>query len=314
MEPELKKITPELLSGQIDDYFTSKIKNYRQSGNRASNLGACTRYLVYKRTQPEMEALHDLGLQKIFDEGNAQEKYIKLLFMDIGYNVTKGQREIDHHPDFKAANITGSTDLELSREGFKPVLIEVKSMSPNIFPYILTIEDLDKYPWTRKYYAQMQLYLHGTGLKVCLLFIKCKSTNKHRVLEVNYDPAEIERLIEKAIDIEIHIANKTIPGRTVKTDECNICNFNHICLPDQHFSGTELLDEFEDIQDMLSEMEKLKPSCKEYDKLNERKKLYCKLLKPDVDRVLMPKFELYKSGRGWKFRSRENVKKSNEQN
>jgi CRISPR/Cas system-associated exonuclease Cas4 (RecB family) len=310
METELKEITPEHLLNQIENHYQSKIKNYKQSHNRASNLGACQRALVYKRTQPENESLHDSGLQRIFDEGNYQEKAVIQLFMNLGYDVTKNQREIDHHPDFKAANITGHTDLEISMDGFESVLIEAKSMSPNIFPYVNEIKDLDSYFWTRKYYTQIQLYMHGTGFKKCFLYIKCKSTAKEKILQIDYDPDHVKKIIKKAKEIERHIKKKTLPGRTTHTDECEKCNFKHICCPDMHFTGVELLQEYDDIQDTLEEMESLKEYTKKYDKLNDRKKFFCKQLKPDVEKVFMPKFELYKSGRGWKFRRLEDANKN----
>ena len=54
-----------------------KIKGYPVNSNRASDLGVpCVRYHVLNRTRWQEKALHDVGLQFVFDMGNEIEEIV----------------------------------------------------------------------------------------------------------------------------------------------------------------------------------------------------------------------------------------------
>jgi CRISPR/Cas system-associated exonuclease Cas4 (RecB family) len=287
----MKPITAEELKQDLDTFYNSRIRESGQNSNRASNMGACARYIVYNRTKSNLQTLPDIGLQRIFEEGNYQEENVITTLRSAGFRVYRNQRTIDKE-DLKAVNITGRTDLEIEKPGFEPALLEVKSMSPNLFDSINSLADLEKKSWHRRYIPQIQLYMYGTGYKQAILFIKCKSTNQEKLFDVNLDTKAIVKLIKKAKMINDHIEKGTLPPRTKLTDECEKCSYKHICCPDMHFTGVQLLEEYEEIQDILEAWFELKESKKRYDELDNKKNFYFKQLKEDTEKVLFPGFEV----------------------
>ena len=130
--------------------ISDKSKNYACNSLWASEAAHdCTRYLVYQQCNWEeaKETAEDLLL--IFNEGNNQEDR---LLLDLQINIK-----------IAAANITGKLDCvaqledENGKGAFLPV--EIKSMSDTVYNSVNTVEDFQKYAWTRKYYGQMQIYL-----------------------------------------------------------------------------------------------------------------------------------------------------------
>jgi len=75
----------------IEKIYESKgreIKQYPVHSNRASDLGIpCLRYHVLNRTRWQERALHDVGLQMIFDLGNDIEQIVLRELSEAGVTV-----------------------------------------------------------------------------------------------------------------------------------------------------------------------------------------------------------------------------------
>lgn len=290
MNPELKEITPETLKADHDAHFEAeRMKRKDMKSNRASAMGACMRYIVYARTQPELQQRPDIGLQRVFEEGNIQEEAIITLFRNMGYKVTKQQYVIDDHPELKAAGITGHTDLIVEKHGYKPALLEAKSMSPNIFPKINSIEDFNLFPWTKKYPAQLQLYMYGTKFTRSIFYLKNKQDGGYEFLEMKLDLKYVGHLINKAHLINHHIKEGTLPKREYDYDDCDRCWFNHVCLPDQHFTGVEWCTDT-NLYNILKNREEEKPAYKRYNMYNEQVRAILRTMKGEI--VVLPGFQV----------------------
>lgn len=291
MKPaELKLITPELLQKEHDEYFEAEArKQWAMKSNRASAMGSCMRYIVYARTRPEDAQPTDVGLQRIFQEGHIQEKAVISQLGELGFDVTKHQYSIDHHKDLKAANITGHIDLTIERPGYQQALVEAKSMSPNIYPTIKTIENFNLKPWLKKYPAQGQLYMYGTGHTRMIFYLKNKTSGEYRFLEMKLDLKYIDHLIHKAYLINTHIKEETLPKREYDYDDCEQCDYNHICLPDQYFTGVEFCLNL-GLYELLKNREEEKPAYKRYNMYHEQAKAILRLMKGEI--IILPGFQV----------------------
>lgn len=291
MKPaELKLITPEVIQSELDDHYEEKRnKRHDMKSNRASSLGACMRYIVYARTRPEDQQRPERKLQQIFEEGNTHEEAVITLFRNMGYKVTRQQYIIDDHPDLKKAGITGSCDLVIEKHGYSRALVEAKSASPNIYPKIKTIEDFNLYPWMKKYKAQSQLYMYGTGHNRMMFCIKNKQDGDLLFLEMELDLKYVDHLINKAYFINTHIKEETLPKREYDYDDCERCWYNHICLPDQHFTGVEWCFDV-NLYNILKNREEEAPGFKRYKMFHEQAKAILRKMKGE--KVIIPGFHI----------------------
>ena len=119
----------------------------------------CMRYLVYQQCNWDEGKQSPDELQLVFQEGENQEVQIIKDLINAGVEVKDKQIGIK----IKSANISGKLDCiaicknNQGQESFLPV--EIKSMSDIVYNSVNTVADFLKYPWTRKYYGQIQCYL-----------------------------------------------------------------------------------------------------------------------------------------------------------
>jgi len=253
---------------QIDAYKASKLKIYPCHSNRASALGdECERKLTYMRTSWDKQLMPDTDLQYIFDEGNNQEKMLMNDLRESGIEITEQQRPFNW-PEYQ---ISGMIDGNISNETGKYPL-EIKSMSPYIWQSINSAEDLKKYPWTKKYVAQMVLYLLMGNCEMGIFLFKNKSTGKIKQLNINlHDYLDLgESLLQRAKRINEHIKIGTYPDKINVFKACSDCPFRHLCLPEiLSNGGIEFIDNAE-LEKNLTHREKLQEEAKEYKNLDEQ--------------------------------------------
>lgn len=246
----------------------AKIKQYPVNANRASELGhECLRYLVLNRTRWQEKALHDARLQMIFDMGRAVEDMVFQDLKEAGFTIVEQQRPFS----WAKYQITGSIDFKLSIDG-KVYPTEVKSAAPHPFASINSIQDMlkHKYPYMRKYPAQLTLYLLMDGKEEGLFLFKNKSTGEYKEIWMDLDYDFAESLVKKAELINQHVAEGTLPEHMeYNEDICQDCPFAHICLPDRIGKEVEVTEDGE-LLGLITRYMELKPGAKEYDEVNDR--------------------------------------------
>jgi len=215
----------------------TKIKRYPCKVNRASSIGyfvpeleGCLRRGVYERTHWEQKQLHDAAVQLIFEEGHNQERQVLRDLSDAGVDVIEQQGAFEW-ADYQ---ITGHIDGVVIVDG-KPVPIEIKSMHPNIFTQVHTLEDFKKKPWTRAYLAQIQIYMLSKNVDKAIFILKNKSTGEIRQIVVDLDYELAECCLKTAEAINKHLEAKTLPDRVKDIEKCKQCPFNLVCLPQMSF-------------------------------------------------------------------------------
>lgn len=167
---EVIKPAPEFLAREVDypdiaekirkKIISERSKNIACNSVWASECGHdCMRYLVYQQCDWDKAKPVEDRLLFVFNEGNLQEDQLLLELQKAGIKV----KDLQIHISIAEANITGKLDCVVMEEDSNGQLAylpcEIKSMSPNVFDAVNTVEDFSKYSWTRKYYAQIQCYL-----------------------------------------------------------------------------------------------------------------------------------------------------------
>jgi len=224
----------------------------------------CLRRLVYERTSWQAKALHDVGLQYIFDLGKEQEKIVLDDLREAGLDVVEQQRPFD----WTQYEISGRVDCKISVNG-STIPVEIKGLSPWIWESLNSVADMfaAKQVWARKMPAQLTLYLLMDNKEEGLFLFKNKVTGRLKQIPMYIDYLYGEELIRKAETINKHMAKDTLPDRTTEQALCEDCSFAHICLPEINREASLLIDE--EIEGMLDQRGKLKEAVAEYEELDK---------------------------------------------
>jgi len=260
------------LVAALDEQTARRIKAWPHPSNRASEAGhPCKRFLVLARLAPEKKTLHDIGLQRIFDEGNLQEEAVLRELQGAGVTIVEQQRPFTW-PKFE---LSGRIDAKIANNGGY-IPLEVKSCSPHIFPSIkeTSPEDMVKsrYLWVRKYPAQILLYELMDGNEPGYMLFKNKTTGEKcqkifRLSDVNLLYAE--SVLQKLEEVNDYVHRGEVPPLE-PCEECRGCGFEKtVCFPGRDYGpGYDFLND-QELLDKLLRREELQPAAKEYKGLDE---------------------------------------------
>jgi len=268
MNPLLIPDLPAALDAETERH----IKIWPHPRNRASEAGhPCERFLVLARVKNDLRSAPDLGLQRIFDEGNLHEDALIRDIQAAGLRVTEQQRAYE----WAQFELTGRIDGKLAVDGVY-IPLEIKSCSPNVFEGLreLKAEDMvhSKYPWIRKYPAQILLYMLMEGVDCGLMIFKNKSTGEklQKIFTLNGPALEYVELILKKLErVNAHIKGGTEPPAALIND-CKGCAFaKTACFPGQDYGpGIDILED-PDLAAKLSRRGELEAAAKEFETLDK---------------------------------------------
>jgi hypothetical protein len=108
----------------------------------------------------------------------------------------------------------------------------------------------------------------ATGTKTSLLIFVNKSTGEDRQIEISFDEAYYNALIEKADRVNAHIKAGTFPDRVEYGEDCEKCPFKTICNPEITFSGAEVIFDAE-LEAEFTRRAEIKAIADEYKELDE---------------------------------------------
>jgi hypothetical protein len=171
-------------------------------------------------------------VQQSAEEGNWHEIRVKQELRGEGYVVYSDQDELKLvQPTY---DLIGHIDGKVEDLNGNILLLEVKSMSQ--FQY-------DK--WMRggftafpQYAAQLACYFAGTNLDTCLYVVKNRNNGQRDTLHITKDSNalfDLEPILAK-LDIveEFALTGELCEAEyIVGNDECNFCEYKHLCLPER---------------------------------------------------------------------------------
>jgi len=264
---------------KLDQETEKKIRQSPRNSNRSSELGwweVCPRYLVLIRTDLDKLPLHDLSLQRIFDEGTRQERLVRAELEEAGIEVHNVQRD----EKWVHLNISGHIDGTISVDG-KNLILEIKSCSPNVFRTIKefkTAEDLrgSKYFWIRGYYAQMQGYHLLFNKEDGVILFKNKSTGEKHQIESHIDYEYCEKMCQVIEEVNDRV-ERNDPWPAKECEDCNRCGFAQtVCFPGKDYGeGYEFYSD-DELEIKLNRREEIKAIAKEYERIDKEVKSHFK--------------------------------------
>lgn len=191
----------------------------------------------------------DEYVQARMNAGSERETVIIRELMGLGYEWVHGQQKFED----KKLGVVGKIEGRLKKDGWI-VPVEIKTMNPNMWGRINTVEDLFDKWWTKKYFYQVQTYLWGNNEPVMLLLLDdCLGHWKIIPVPLDYDRAElmaqqyerVEAAVQSGVDPE------PIP---YDAEICGGCNFKHVCPVPVSF-GDGLRPLGPDVADLITTVE-----------------------------------------------------------
>lgn len=256
---------------KLDEETAKRIKQFPHPNNRASEAGhPCVGFLVRSRLCPELKELHDVGLQRIFDEGRLHEQAIIRELEDAGFVLVEQQRPFEW-PKFKLA---GHIDAKIKLNGYL-IPLEIKSCSPGVFRQIKDIEPMamltSRYSWVRKYPAQILLYMIMDGKEEGIIIFKNKATGEKVQKNFNLNEAlEYVESILKKLEIVNDCVDKQFIPPVEMCEDCKDCGFQKTsCFPGCDYGpGFAFLSDKE-LEEKLEKRESLRGAYLEYGHLDK---------------------------------------------
>ena len=252
----------------LDRATEARIKQLPHPNNRASEAGhPCKRFLVAVRIRPEKYELHDIRLQRIFDEGHVQEKAVMADLIESGFEIVEQQRPYE----WRKFQLSGHIDGKINVNG-RLVPIEIKSCSDSMFKHIKGLQPADfltsKFHWIRKYPAQIQLYMIMDNEEDAIFIFKNKQTGEKLQKDFALDYSYTEEILKKLEDVNDFVKKDALPPVEM-TEECKVCGFQKtLCFSDQDYGPGFAFYSDERVLEMLNRWWELRPGHLEYANLD----------------------------------------------
>lgn len=271
----------ELLKREIEKREESRLESkktqYQSKNCIASNLGECLRERYHSIVDWKSKPIADNWLQARFEEGNEQERRILIKLLTNNFEVVEGQNRFEIKDRNGRVIITGRIEGKIKFD-YKYYPFEIKSMNPNIYDGINTLEDFQKYGHTAKYPRQLQAYLFSQELESGF-FILTDCLGHFKIIIVKLDYHLMEKEMQNCT-IVMDAVNKKEPlpfhKDTAVCRKCWACKT--VCFPPLEFGeGVEIIEDEEFLID-LKRRQELIETAKEFEKLDkaikERAKSY----------------------------------------
>jgi len=231
----------EKIREKWSERIRSKIRTDAHPTNRASMLGdVCLRRLVLWRTSGHLAAPPSETLQSIFELGNMVEASVRRTLSEVGIELIESQRGFPAN----AYGITGHIDGIVEHDGRRYVA-EIKSLNGTDWQRIDTAADIQHAvkSWLRKWYGQMQVYILLSDVPAGVFLLFNKATGELKVVEVEADYDEGQRLLDRAEAVNGHVKAGTLPAFIQDAAECRRCAFfGRACDPPvEHGEGAVLI-------------------------------------------------------------------------
>lgn len=264
----------------INHILDKKKKPRPISSNHCSSLDdPCLRRLYYRRTAWEKATPVDTGLAGIWATGNKLEPVIETIIQEVGMASTPRWRIIAKQVETRDTlldehNITGTIDgllqVEIDEVWTTLGVIDIKTMSPNVFPNINCYADLQRYSWTRKYPGQLQLYSLAHNYEHCfILFVNKQNLYNMKLIDFPVDMEYCDNLLNKARAVNLAVKTETAPDQINHPDQCTDCQFAALCCPSYSTGGAisiEVCEELETVLDKLDEFDDTRKDIKDLEK------------------------------------------------
>lgn len=251
-----------------------RTSSYPRTNSILSDIGECDRQMVYAVTNWQDKKEISPELKARFEIGNVQEREVVNELRQMGYDLILQQEPVEIKNNKGEVIGRGKVDGHFKYHGIK-IPVEIKSMHPQVFDNIDSLDDFKKKPYLRKYLRQMAMYLYGNNVEEGL-FLLTNCLGLWKVFVVTLDFGEGEQILQRLERVHAHLKAKTLPDRIEYRDEiCGKCDFAHICLPDVMRKELNVLND-EDLLANLQLREATRDAYSEYSRVDKKVKDFLK--------------------------------------
>lgn len=246
--------------------WARKSRVYPCHVNRASEAGhPCARYLTYCRTHWQVRKPPEAKLQAIFDGGNRIEEQAAQELKDAGFEIREQQVPMED----KSLELTGHLDFMLGVDDVA-YPTEVKGLVHHEWDRIKTVPDMfrAKRIWTRKYPAQLLLYLWMKGIPEGIFYLKSKLTFEGKAIMCHWEDHVdyLDGVLGRLRLVNEHIKAGTTPEpMDYDPAACDECPFLALCGPERKMGADLTFETNDTLIALLARREELKPMSKEYE-------------------------------------------------
>ena len=260
---------------------------YPRNNPTASGLSECARDMVLSILFWQQVPAFEPYVKARLEEGSRQENYVLQELIGLGFVITE-----NNPPPFelfgknKQLIMRGRIDGKIEWKG-KKLPFEIKSLDPNVFEGINTIEDFYSKFWMKRYVLQMMSYLFANNEQDGL-FIIVDMKGHWKVIEITLDMGIMEgilQLCERVVDSvakcrdiananvgrELQAIEKALPPFHNDLSVCRRCKINKIlCFPPMDFGpGAQIVDDIE-LEGNLARRTELADLVKEFDIIDKQ--------------------------------------------
>ena len=261
-------MTVEQMNAKLFKAKADKITIYPCNNLRASNLGhPCERYLYLLIKHWEDQKPHDVGLQNIFDLGNALEEHTINNIKEAGFEVVTPTVR-SWKVEVKGGIITGREDVRIKDENGELIPVEIKGISPFEFDKLNSVDDFlkSKKAYIQGYPAQLFIYMLKFGKEIGYFALTNKLTGETKFVEVRLDYDYGEKMLSKAERIYAALASETPPDACDDISLCENCSLAHICGQCRRVPADIDIDE--ELDELINRKQELAEAKKEYEKVD----------------------------------------------
>lgn len=277
------------ISSGISTVLESKKKVFPSHVNRISSLDdPCLRKLYYMRSAWDKAKPIDDGLQGVFETGNLLEPVIERIVSEVGHASTPKWRIVGAQTPtndalLKKYQISGTIDGFLQEQDETGIwvtlgVVDIKTMSANVYRQIDGYDDLNRYPWTAKYRGQVMMYALAHGLEGCyLLLVNKQNLYDMKIIGFDLDMAYCERLLTKAEAVNDSIEDGEPPAKINDPSLCQSCPWYSFCAPELTMPGNLMVSDNSVLEEILERLDDLGETAKEISSLErDRDKILIK--------------------------------------
>ena len=264
--PVVESLKAEL-EKRREKFLSDKTGAYPRKNPILSDIGDCDRQIAYGVTNWKDKPLPSPDLQARFEAGKDAERIMARDLLDLGFDFMGAQDSVTVTGRGGILLATGKIDGFIKWQGEK-IPGEFKSLHPNVYDSVDSVEGFSKKPWLRKYIRQLQMYMFGNSKEYGLFGLtNCLGAKKWFVLYL--DLGECELILRRLEAVQKHLSDGTLPDRIpYKDDVCGKCSFANICLADIVRSEAEILTD-DSLIASLEERESLKDKSSRYNELDK---------------------------------------------
>lgn len=251
------------------DALEKRIDAYPRNNPIASDLTDCTRETVLGVLHWKDRPLPDAWLKARFERGNLIENTVLRELADLGYTVRTERTPFEIRDKQGRLVLRGKVDgfLQPAQER-TDYPMEVKSVNPNLFNRIATVEDFQRYTYMVKWTRQLQSYLYANNKEEGFFLLDdCLGHWKLLPVSLNYEATE--RIIKQCEQAVEHLAENTLPDYHTDPAVCRKCwAFGRVCDPPIEHQGLTILNS-EELEQQLERRAELEAARREYEDLDE---------------------------------------------